>query len=236
MRWKTCGAMPLVDGTEVRYMIPRSFEVIVAHHVDWGDARASSPRAQSKHPMYYESMEAELLARIARGDMAAFGDLYDRLANTLFSLAMKILRDSSAAEDVLQEVFVQIFQKAHTYDPRLGKPLTWAITLTRNRAIDRLRSVQRGQRLFTPETGEQEAKDTTTPGADDTLIGQEAAQQVRTALAELPPDQREAIEMAFFRGMSQSEISAALGAPLGTVKARIRRGMLKLRQTLDDIL
>jgi RNA polymerase sigma-70 factor (ECF subfamily) len=153
--------------------------------------------------------------------MAAFGDLYDRLADTLFSLAMKILTDSGAAEDVSQEVFVQIFPKAHTYDPRLGKPLTWAITLTRNRAIDRLRSVQRGQRLFTPETGEQKAKDTTTPGADDTLIGQEAAQRVRTALADLPPDQREAIEMACFHGMSQSEISVAQGAPLRSTPSAV---------------
>ena len=202
----------------------------------WADARTSSPRAQSEPPMSTEPMEAELLARIARGDVAAFGDLYDRLANTLFSLATKILRDSSAAEDVLQDVFVQIFQKAHTYDPRLGKPLTWAIKLTRNRAIDRLRALQRGQRLFTQATDEQDAEDMTTPGADDTLIGQESARRVQIALAELPPKQREAIEMAFFRGMSQSEISAALGTPLGTVKAHIRRGMLKLRETLDGVL
>ena len=177
-------------------------------------------------------IEAQLLARVARGDVDAFSDLYDRLANTLFSVAVRILGDTGTAEDVLQEVFVQIFDKASAYDPRLGKPLTWAITLTRNRAIDHLRVEQRGQRVFAEWPKETNGAEAEAARADDALIGSERARDVRTALQALAPEQRQAIEMAFFRGLSQTEIATELNTPLGTVKARIRRGMLRLREAL----
>jgi len=163
----------------------------------------------------------------------AFSQLYDRLANVLFSVAVQILNDAHAAEDAVQEVFVQIWAKAGTYDPRLGKPMTWAVTLLRNKAIDRLRAAQRGHRLVEAATAEQLADEKFHEAANDSLLGKETARAVRGAVARLAPEQKQAIELAFFSGLTQTEIAATLQAPLGTVKARIRRGMLELREVLE---
>ena len=154
----------------------------------------------------------------------------------LFGLAVKILNNATTAEDVLQEVFVQIWEKAPTYDPQLGKPLTWAVTLTRNRAIDRLRATQRGQKLVEAATQEQQVAEEFSGASDEALVSREMAQHIRGALSGLPADQRQAIELAFFSGLTQTEIATALNAPLGTVKARIRRGMLQLRDSLQEYL
>ena len=180
-----------------------------------------------------DAPETELLARVAGGDTEAFSQLYDRLANVLFSIAVRILHDAHDAEDVVQEVFVQIWAKAGSYDPRLGKPVTWAITLLRNKAIDRLRVSQRGHRLVEAVTAEQLAGETLHEAPNAPLLGQETARAVRGAVAQLAPEQKQAIEMAFFGGLTQTEIAATLQAPLGTVKARIRRGMLELREALE---
>ena len=177
-----------------------------------------------------DDTDAELLAQVADGDTAAFGRLYDRFSPVLYSLAMKILRNSSATEDLLPDVFVQIWEKAGTYDRQLGKPLTWAVTMTRNRAIDRIRAGQRGQRLVEAAINEQAVAEQSLP--NDTVLAKETAGIVREALTRLTAEQRQAIEMAFFKGLSQSEIAEALEVPLGTVKARIRRGMLQLRDAL----
>jgi len=180
-----------------------------------------------------DAPETELLARVAGGDTEAFSQLYDRLANVLFSVAVQILNDAHAAEDAVQEVFVQIWAKAGTYDPRLGKPMTWAVTLLRNKAIDRLRAAQRGHRLVEAATAEQLADEKFHEAAIDSLLGKETARAVRGAVARLAPEQKQAIELAFFSGLTQTEIAATLQAPLGTVKARIRRGMLELREVLE---
>lgn len=180
-----------------------------------------------------DDTDAELLAQIAGGDTAAFSRFYDRFSQVLYSLAMRILRNSSAAEDLLQEVFIQIWEKAGTYDRRIGKPLTWAVTMTRNRAIDRIRAAQRGQRVVDDATREQVVSEQSCAELNDTVLGKETARIVRTALSQLPVEQRQAIEMAFFSGLTQSEIAEALEEPLGTVKARIRRGMLQLRDALQ---
>jgi len=180
-----------------------------------------------------DTPEIELLARVASGDAEAFSQLYDRLANVLFSVAVQILNDAHAAEDAVQEVFVQIWAKAGTYDPRLGKPMTWAVTLLRNKAIDRLRAAQRGHRLVEAATAEQLADEKFHEAAIDSLLGKETARAVRGAVARLAPEQKQAIELAFFSGLTQTEIAATLQAPLGTVKARIRRGMLELREVLE---
>ena len=180
-----------------------------------------------------ESREVELLAGVARGESEAFSQLYDRLAGVLFSIAVRILRDAHAAEDVVQEVFVQIWSKAGSYDPRLGKPVTWAVTLLRNKAIDRLRASQRGHRLMEAAMAEQPDGATPREASYAPLLGEETARLVRVAVGKLAPEQRQAIEMAFFSGLTQTEIAGALQAPLGTVKARIRRGMLELRGTLE---
>ena len=186
--------------------------------------------------MSYQPTEIELLARLAQGDSGAFGELYDRLATTLFGFALRILGEPSAAEDVLQEVFIQISEKAASYDPHLGKPLTWALMLTRSRAIDRLRGAQRRQRLASAAAEERESADRSTSGAVEALVSKETADRVRAALSNLPLEQRQAIEMAYFGGMSQTEIASALGTPLGTVKARIRRGMVQLRGVLEEVV
>jgi RNA polymerase sigma-70 factor (ECF subfamily) len=175
-------------------------------------------------------LEIALLKRTGEGDRASFAALYDRYAGILFSTAYRVLNSREAAEDVVQEVFVQIWEKAALYDPVRGKPLTWAMTLTRNKAIDRLRGAQRRARL--QENMEREAE--TAERFDDrdsfsAVATIESGEKVRAALTRLSKEQREAIELAFFHSLTQAEIAERLGEPLGTVKARIRRGLLKLR-------
>lgn len=180
--------------------------------------------------------DVELLRRIAGGDRPAFSDFYDQYSGLLFSIAVKVLNDSKEAEDVLQEVFVQIWNKADAYDPRLGKPVSWAVTLARNKAIDRIRSFQRRSRLLDQAAIEADASPVESPSANESLHGRENAEMIRSVVAALPPDQRRAIELAFFSGLTQDEIATTLQQPLGTIKARIRRGMLKLREKLEGFI
>jgi len=184
-----------------------------------------------------EFAEIELLRRVGEGDRASFAELYTRYAKILFSIAYRVLNNTEATEDVLQDVFVQIWDKAPLYDPARGKPLTWAVTLTRNKSIDRLRSVQRRSRLN--DEVEQEAKTLEQFDSRDSFSAVSAGEQaglVREAIRELSKDQREAIELAFFSSLTQSEIAERLNEPLGTVKARIRRGLMKLREVLGPRL
>ncbi|MBI3414079.1 MAG: sigma-70 family RNA polymerase sigma factor [Verrucomicrobia bacterium] len=180
--------------------------------------------------------DAELLGRVAARDPEALSELYDRFSGILFSIAGNILRDTSQAEDVLQEVFVQIWERASVYDAALGKPLSWAVTLTRNKAIDRLRATQRRNRLLDEATAEWETDAPDLHSHQPAVMTNETARFIRAALQELPAEQRQAIELAFFSGLTQSEIASELRQPLGTVKARIRRGMLQLRERLEGIL
>lgn len=179
--------------------------------------------------------DAELLRLIAAGDRLAFATFYDLHSMVMFSVACKILHDPGEAEDVLQEVFLQIWEKAGNYDPLLGKAASWAVTLVRNKAIDRIRAWQRRMRLAEAAGTEQSSKE-----SDDTVNeavhGGEKAKLIQSAIGGLPADQRQAIELAFFSGLTQNEISEKLREPLGTVKARIRRGLLKLRDQLEGIL
>jgi len=176
----------------------------------------------------------DLFRCIANGDTAALGQLYDAHGKKLFALAFRILNDHKEAEDVVQEVFLQVWEKAATLDPRQGRPLAWVTTSTRNKAIDRLRSAQRRGRLV-EAAGAQWAVEVGAPQATvrTERFSDDEAELVRAALARLPREQRRAIEMAFFGGLTQTEIAANLQEPLGTVKARIRRGMLKLREELE---
>ena len=178
--------------------------------------------------------DVELVRRVALGDSAALGELYDAHATLLFSFAYRILNDHKEAEDALQDVFVQVWHKAGAFDPAQGRPLSWMLTLTRNKAIDRLRSTQRRARLL-EEAGAQISpeEESASPTAAELAGSGEQARLVRAALERLPGEQRRAIEMAFFGGLSQTEIAATLNEPLGTIKARIRRGMLKLREELE---
>jgi RNA polymerase sigma-70 factor (ECF subfamily) len=188
-------------------------------------------------PTFDLEAEIELLKRISAGDRRSFEQLYDRFSGVLFSTAYRVLNNQEAAEDVLQDVFVQIWEKAPLYDPARGKPLTWAITLTRNKSIDRLRSAQRRNRLGDElENEAQSLEQFDDKSSVEVVEAMEKGKLVRAAIAKLSKDQREAIELAFFSGLTQTEISEQLNEPLGTIKARIRRGMMKLRDLLDGEL
>lgn len=178
--------------------------------------------------------EIELLRRTGEGDRGSFEQLYERFNGVLFATAYRVLHNQQAAEDVLQDVFIQIWEKAPLYDSERGKPLTWAVTLTRNKSIDRLRSVQRRSRL--QDDVEKEAaigEQFDGRSSSEAVEGLEQARLVREAIGKLGKDQREAIELAFFKGLTQTEIAEQLGEPLGTIKARIRRGMMKLRELVE---
>lgn len=181
--------------------------------------------------------DAALLARVGAREREALAELHQRYSGVLLSTAFRILNNSKDAEDVLQEVFVQIWDKAAIFDVRRGKPLTWAMTLTRNKAIDRLRRLQRRNRLREDLEKEASAGDRTVErDSSHEAAAHETQALVRSAVMQLSEDQRRAIEMAFFSGLTQSEIAQTLQQPLGTVKARIRRGMLKLRGIIEPKL
>jgi RNA polymerase sigma-70 factor (ECF subfamily) len=182
-------------------------------------------------------LEVFLMRQTGLGDRGSFEQLYERFSGVLFSTALNVLNNPEAAEDVLQDVFVAIWEKAPLYDSERGKPLTWAVSLTRYKAIDRLRSIKRKgllhdrveqeSRIFEEHTGESSL---------DEVNAAERSGLVREAVKQLSASQREAIEMAFFGGMTQAEIAGQLKEPLGTIKARIRRGMMKLREILKPSL
>ena len=181
-----------------------------------------------------EETQTELLRRVATQDRQALSDFYDQVAGVLFATAVRILGDPQEAEEVIQDVFVQIWEKAPMFDIALGTPFHWAVSITRNRSIDRLRSRQRRSRAleeFREELPpEAELYASAAPAALDT----EHISLIHGAVSGLPLDQRQAIEMAFFSGLTHAEIAQKLNEPLGTIKARIRRGMLKLRESLQD--
>ncbi len=175
--------------------------------------------------------EIALLQQVGRGDREAFSMFYDRYSGIIFSTALRVLNDATDAEDVTQEVFVMIWDKAAMYDPTRGKPLTWAVTMTRNKAIDRIRSHQRCSRLKDEAGNEQLPEDTVNNRApSDDVFAFEQGDMVREAVGKLSTEQRIVIEMAYFKGLTQNEIAEQLKEPLGTVKARIRRGMMKLKK------
>lgn len=183
-----------------------------------------------------DALHAQLLRRIAEQDHQAVGEFYDQIAGLLFSTAVRILRDTHDAEEIVQEVFVQVWNKARDFNPDMGTAVHWALSITRHRCIDRMRTRQRRARLVEEMTEEtQNTVAASTPAASRLSSGEEIS-AVRAAVAELPPDQRAAIEMAFFSGLSHGDIAESLGEPLGTVKARIRRGMMKLRDHLSNYL
>ena len=181
-----------------------------------------------------EPTDADLFARIREGDSEAFATFYDRHASLLFGVACKILGPGHDAEDVLQDAAVQIWERAPLYDAGLGQPVSWAVALTRNKAIDRLRSLRRRSELAAEVALEPVSETSREPGAWHHLAAEEDSKSVHLALVTLPLEQRQAIELAFFKGLTQQEVAAQLGQPLGTIKARIRRGMLALRDFLED--
>ena len=173
----------------------------------------------------------DLLKAIARGDEGALADCYDRYRLILFSLILRILHDRHEAEDVLQEAFLQVWRRAKDFDESRGRAFTWLVTIARSRALDRLRATGSRARLATEV--EQSPREDMGDAAEDAIRSEESA-IVRQALAELSAEQRQTLFMAYFEGLTQSEIAARLGDPLGTVKTRMRSGLMKLRELLRD--
>jgi RNA polymerase sigma-70 factor (ECF subfamily) len=177
-----------------------------------------------------------LLQRIVAHDTTALAELYDRHSRLLFGLTLRIVRDRAEAEEILQEAFVRVWTRAETYDPRVGGPLPWMVRLARNCAIDRLRARRSRAAIDAPagregDAGLVPALDIQTPEA--TVLDAERREALTDALAGLPADQRQLIEAAFFEGYTHSELARRFGLPLGTVKTRIRTGMITMRQRLE---
>ena len=187
-----------------------------------------------------QAADRRLLTRAAGGDETAFASLYDRLSGPLYALCLRMTGDAAESEDALQEACVLIWRRAPHYDPARASVFGWAVHLTRGKVIDRLRARGRRLRLLAPEPNVGEGADhpspeqaSSEPDAADVTSKNEQAASVRRVLGALPGEQRQAIEMAFFSDLSHHEIAARLAQPLGTVKARIRRGLLKLRDRLE---
>ncbi|HET7433655.1 MAG TPA: sigma-70 family RNA polymerase sigma factor [Thermoanaerobaculia bacterium] len=180
--------------------------------------------------------QVALVPAIARGDVSAFEALYDRYSSTIYALLLRILNSPDDAQEVLQETFVKAWTNAKMFDAVRGSEVAWLISIGRSRAIDRLRS-RRLRSDRENDAGREISIHSSfvenTTGADVAVQSQERA-AVRSALADLPEAQRIALELAYFEGLSQSEIAIKLGEPLGTVKTRMQLGMKKLRDRLRE--
>lgn len=176
--------------------------------------------------------EIELVAAMGRGSSDALAVLYDRYAPMLTALAVRILRDQAEAEEILQEAFLQAWRQARRYDSTRSSVITWLVLLTRSRAIDRLRSRQVAERTLSAVRDEPATDHTSPTGVRDVFL-QERRSRLRQELARLPEAQREVLELAFFRGLTQREIAEQTGTPLGTVKTRSLLAMKKLREAMQ---
>jgi len=179
------------------------------------------------------AIDAALIRRIAGGEEPALAELYDRYAGLLLALARRILGQQSDAEDVLQEVFLQVWHQAVRYDTRRSAVSTWLVLITRSRSIDRLRSRQVMDRTLINVQQENRGRNTSPEGIRS-VLWEQRRRRLNAALAELPAEQRNVLELAFFQGMTQSEIANGTGIPLGTVKTRTLLAMKKLRRTLKE--
>lgn len=172
-----------------------------------------------------------LLGMIAQGDREAFSRFYDGFAGLAFGLIRRIVRDPAACEEVLQEVFWQIWREAARYDPRRGSPEAWVVMRAKTRAIDRLRAMRRREKTFVAPADDSLTRSTEEPG-ENPGVAAETRGLVRSALNALPESQRRVVELAFFEGLTQSEIASRLGEPLGTVKTRARLGLERLKSLI----
>ena len=173
-----------------------------------------------------ETGDAALIARLRAGEQDAMAELYDRYSSLVYAVSLRVLADTSAAEDVLQEVFMQLWRHPASFDARRGNLGPWLAVIARHRAIDLLRKRR-------PQTDLEDvviAIDAELEGKADRA---RAAEKVRAGLHEMPDNQRKALEMAFFEGMTHTEIAAQTGEPLGTIKTRIRAALIALRRAVN---
>jgi len=166
--------------------------------------------------------EMRLIARVRAGDQQAMSELYDRYAKVVYAVALRVMQDAAAAEDVLQDIFLQLWRNPDAFDASRGSLAAWLSVIARHRSIDRLRKRR-------PETDIEECVITSGPDLRDETERTLVVEKIRGALAEMNPDQRTALELAFFQGLTHAEIAEKTGEPLGTIKTRIRTGLQQLR-------
>lgn len=188
-------------------------------------------------PQSSPAVAPDLVARVAGGDQAAFEQLYDQSSSLLFTLVSRIVGNQGDAADLLQEVYLEVWRKASSYDHARGTPMAWLVTLTRSRAIDRVRALGSRGKGMTASLDDTPASDLIARGADalEVRVANERQALVRKTLETLPPVQRQAIELAYYEGLTHVEISERLNVPLGTIKTRIRLAMEKLRDGLQPL-
>jgi RNA polymerase sigma-70 factor, ECF subfamily len=173
-----------------------------------------------------ELSDASLVAAIRHGDQEAMAELYDRYSSVVYAVALRVLGEAGAAEDVLQEVFMQLWRNPGAFDAGRGNLAPWLAVITRNRAVDVLRKRR-------PQSELEETSLSVYPDLAAEADRGRVSQKIRAALSQMPSQQRTALEMAYFEGYSHSEISGKTGEPLGTVKTRIRNGLLTLRKAVE---
>lgn len=178
------------------------------------------------------SPDATLMQQLLRKDVGAFEELYERHSRIVYSLVLRILRQGSTAEEVVQDVFLQLWRNSGQFD--VHRPFVpWLLTLARNRALDQLRLKSERQRRREDQTEELPQVPVAAPEYEAALDEKRRAERVRALVGALPPAQKKAIELAYFEGLSHSEIAASLNEPLGTVKSWIRNGLLRLKERLQ---
>ena len=187
---------------------------------------------KSFHPAVSTDADEHLIAQVARGNRSAFAALYDRFSTPLYSLALKMLANEAEAQDLLQEVFLSVWNKAAAFHAERGSAFSWVVAQLRNRAIDKLRSRRRHGELIEANAPDLEPTGSATSSSADNCAISERARVVRSALREIPHDLRQVLHLAYFEGLTQAEIAEKLEEPLGTIKARAQRGMARLRSIL----
>jgi RNA polymerase sigma-70 factor (ECF subfamily) len=194
------------------------------------------PRSQDRLAMrrqHAHLSDEALVALVARGDESALGELYDRVGRIAYGLAMRVLRDDGLAEDAVQEGFLTVWRNAASFRAERAKASTWILTLVHRRAVDLVRREERRRaEPLGPDAAERLAD--TSPQTDEAAWVRFERERVQVALRKLPDVQREAIELAYYGGFSQSELAERLGVPLGTVKSRMFAGLARLRELLDE--
>ncbi|MCA9709769.1 MAG: sigma-70 family RNA polymerase sigma factor [Myxococcales bacterium] len=174
--------------------------------------------------------DVDVIGEAARGEVQALATLYDRYAGLLLSMANRMLGDKTMAEDLVQDVFMEVWRRAHAFEPSRGSVRTWLLVRLRSRALDRLRSARHRREVTVDDVGPKEAS----PAAEDPELSPDRA-LVRQVIAQLPDDQRRVIELSYFQGLSSSEIAAQMGSPVGTVKSRTAAALSKLRAAMNEV-
>jgi RNA polymerase sigma-70 factor, ECF subfamily len=191
--------------------------------------------ADARHKEERNAQLAALVAKVALGDQAAFAALYRQSSSHLYGVAVRILREGSAAEEILQEAFVSVWHHAGSYEAAKSQPLTWLTAIVRNRCLDQLR--RRELDTVTMTTDDDEGKEFDLPSGDptpvETLLAGAEAQSIRDCVDALDGGQKQAIALAFYQGLSHAELADHLRQPLGTVKSWVRRGLERLKSCLD---